>query len=85
MKTTGRSRATIGLVTIIGLYVAAYLLSTEIYRGQLGANRYRIRIFQNELHRQIFVPLSFLEGLVNLRDGEFSAQTKNHASLPPAE
>ena len=85
MKTTGSTRAAIGLVTVIALYGMAYLLSTEIFHGRIDATRYRIRLFQSDLHRRFFLPLSFLESLVSPRDQEFSTELRNHASLPPPE
>ena len=85
MKTKVGSRTATALVVVVGLYVAAYLFSTEIHHGRLGADRFRIRIFQTEMHRRMFVALSFLEGLLSPRDREFSTQVANHASLPPPE
>jgi hypothetical protein len=85
MKATGSTRAAIGLVTAIALYALAHLLSTEVFHGRIDAARYRIRLFQSDLHRRVFVPLSFLEGLASPRDTEFSAEVRNHASIPPPE
>ena len=42
---------------LAGLYVAAYLLSTEVWRGQMGETRYRIRLFRSTWHLRIFEPL----------------------------
>ena len=67
------------------IQVLTYLFSTEVFNARSNGNRYRIRLFESGTHRRAFLPLSLLEGLLAPGDPEFSVQTKNHASLPPAE
>lgn len=85
MKASRSKRAATGIVAVIGLYGIVYFLSTEVFLGRLNLTRYRIRLFQSEMHLRAFQPLCFLESLVSSRDYEFSTQVRNHASLPPSE
>jgi hypothetical protein len=68
---------------LLGLYLAAYLLSTEIFPSQLGGTRYRIRLFRSVWHQRIFAPLLATEQRLRPADPEFSGQVRSGASLPP--
>jgi hypothetical protein len=85
MKTKGSSRVATGIVMLGGIYIAAYLLSPDIFLGRIDTTRYRMRLFQSEMHRRVFQPLCFLENLGGRCGREFSAEVRNHASLPPPE
>ena len=72
-------------VPLLGLYVAAYLLSTEVFRGQFGGDRLRIRLFQSVWHERIFRPLLIVERRLRPDDPQFHGQVRFGASLPPIE
>jgi hypothetical protein len=85
VKSKGSIRLTWALLALLGLYNSSYVLSTEMHRGRVDTTRHRIRLFHSEAHRRFFVPLFSLERLAGPWDCEFSAQVRNHASLPPPE
>ena len=85
MKAAGTTRVNLALAAGIFLYLSAYLVSTDVFLGLLGATRYRIRLFQSATHREVFRPLAFLESHMSPSDREFSAEVASHASLPPPE
>jgi len=68
---------------VVGLYIAAYLLTTEVFYGRLGSTRYRIRLFQSAGHQCVFFPLLSAEQRLLPRTLEFSGQVRSGASLPP--
>ena len=70
---------------LAGLYVVAYLLSTEVWRGQMGETRYCIRLFRSTWHLRIFEPLVAAEQRLRPASPEFYGQVRNGASLPPME
>ncbi len=70
---------------LLAAYVVAYPLTTEVFRGELGGTRHRIRLFRSEWHQRIFKPLLGLERRLRPATPEFSSQVRNGASLPPAE
>jgi hypothetical protein len=70
---------------IFGVYLAAYLISTEVFHGHLGDTRYRIRLFQSVWHRRIFIPLLTIEQWVRPANPEFYGQVRSGASLPPCD
>lgn len=70
---------------LLGVYVAAYLLSTEVFSGRLASTRYRIRLFQSALHERLFSPLLTAEQQLRPQDPEFSGQVRSGASLPPPD
>ncbi len=69
----------------LGIYLWAYLVSTEVYHGRLGSTRCRIRLFYSEAHVRVFTPLLAVEQRLRLGDPQFSGQVHNGCSLPPAE
>ena len=70
-------------LALLGVYLAAYLLSTEVFPGQLGGTRYRIRLFRSVWHQHIFAPLLAAEQQLRPADPQFSGQVRSGASLPP--
>jgi hypothetical protein len=72
-------------LALLGVYFAAYLLTTDIYRGHLGDMRYRIRLFRSTLHQRIFSPVLLVEQRLRPADPQFSGQVHSGCSLPPAE
>lgn len=82
---TSQHRWAILPAILLAAYVVAYLLTTEVYRGQLGGTCLRIRLFHSEWHQRFFKPLLGLEERLRPATPEFSSQVRNGASLPPAE
>lgn len=70
-------------VPLLGLYVAVYLLSTEVFRGHFGGDRRRIRLFQSVWQERVFQPLLLVERRLRPGDPEFHGQVRSGASLPP--
>src|SRR5262245_31300665 len=68
---------------LLGIYLAVYLLSTEVFHGRLGSTRYRLRLFRSEWHQRMFVPLLATERQLRPPDPEFYGHVRNGASLPP--
>ena len=56
---------------LLSLYVAAYLLSTEVFHGRLGETRYCIRLFRTVWHYRAFQPLWAVEEQLRPLDPEF--------------
>src|SRR2546428_9401313 len=69
-------------LALLTIYLAAYLVSTEVFHGRLGGTRYRIRLFCSESHQRIFRPLLTVEQQLRPADPEFSGQVRSGASLP---
>ena len=82
---TATHRWITALAIMLSVYVGAYLLSTEIFRGQLGGTRYRIRLFQSVWHQRVFSPLLSAEQRLRPVTPEFSGQVRSGASLPSPE
>src|SRR5206468_4332146 len=59
-------------LALLTIYLAAYLVSTEVFHGRLGGTRYRIRLFCSESHQRIFRPLLMVEQQLRPADPEFS-------------
>ena len=76
---------TLWLPGLAGLCLAAYLLSTEVWRGQMGESRYRIRLFRSTWPLRAFEPLAAAEQRLRPATPEFYGQVRYGASLPPAE
>jgi hypothetical protein len=76
---------TLSLLAVPVLYVAAYVLSTEVFCGRLGDTRYRFRLFRSVWHQRIFTPLLSTESALRPADPEFYGHVRNGASLPPAD
>jgi hypothetical protein len=72
-------------LAIFGVYLAAYLTSTEVFPGRLGDTRYRIRLFGSVWHYRVFQPLIAVEGRLRPADPQFSGQVRGGASLPPPD
>jgi len=72
-------------LALLGIYLAAYLLSTEVFPGQFGGTRYRIRLFQCVWHQRVFSPLLAAEQQLRPAEPEFSGQVRSGASLPPLD
>jgi hypothetical protein len=72
-------------VGLLGVYFAAYLFTTDLHRGHLGDERYRIRLFRSELHQHIFSPLVLVEQRLRAANPRFSGQVHSGCSLPPAD
>ncbi len=53
------------ILALFAVYLAAYLLSTEIIHGRLGCTRYRIRLFHSVWHQNVFEPLFVFEQRVH--------------------
>ena len=72
-------------MTGVLLYVSGYFLSTTVYYGKFGVDRYDIRLFNNSFHKAAFEPLLILEKSLHDSDPAFSGQVRSGASLPPAD
>jgi hypothetical protein len=72
-------------LVLLGVYVATYFLSTEVFHGAFGSTRYRIRLFQSVWHQRVFSPLLAAEEKLRPANPEFSGQVHNGASLPPPD
>ena len=68
-----------------GMYLAAYLLSTDVFAGRMGDTRYRIRLFGSTAHYRVFKPLLAIEARLRPANPQFSGQVHSGASLPPPE
>jgi hypothetical protein len=75
----------LSLVALLGIYVAAYVFTTEVFHGRLGDTHYRIRLFQSVWHKRIFSPLLIVEQRLRPAEPEFSGQVHSGASLPPPD
>ena len=82
---TSQHRWAILPAILLAVYVVAYLLTTEVFRGELGGTRHRIRLFHSEWHQRFFKPLLGLEQRLRPATTEFSCQLLYGASLPPPE
>src|SRR6266496_2117428 len=58
-------------LALLSLYVAAYLLSTEVFHGRLRETRYCIRLFRTAWHHRAFQPLWAVEERLRPLDPEF--------------
>jgi hypothetical protein len=72
-------------LALLGVYLAAYLLSTEVFHGRLGGTHYRIRLFRSVWHQRIFIPLLATEQRLRPADPEFYGHVRSGASLPPPD
>jgi hypothetical protein len=70
---------------VLGIYLVAYMSSTEAFNGRMGSSAYRIRLFRSVCHQQVFAPLLAIEEQIYEDDYEFSSQIRDGASLPPYE
>ena len=68
---------------LLGVYIAGYVLSTEVFPGRFGSTRYSIRLFRSVSHERLFSPLLIAEQHLRPQDPEFSGQVHSGASLPP--
>ena len=75
----------LSLIVLLGIYVGAYFLTTEVFHGRLGDTHYRIRLFQSAWHKRIFSPLLTVEQRLRPAEPEFSGQVHSGASLPPGD
>ena len=80
-----RSGWVLSPLALLAVYLAAYLLSTEVFCGRLGGTRYRLRFFRSMWHERIFMPLLTMERLMRPADPEFYGHVRNGASLPPPD
>jgi hypothetical protein len=79
-----RRTAAISGCILLGLvvgYVTLYCGTTDYDLFQLQGDLIKIRLFQHEWQQTCFKPLLAVERL--LRDGDFSGQVANGASVPP--
>jgi hypothetical protein len=70
---------------LVCMYFTAYVATTEVYHGQLGSTRYRIRLFRFPVHMRLFSPMLAVERRVRPANPEFSGQVHSGADLPPGE
>ncbi len=71
-------------VALLGVDVAVYLLSTEVFHGHFAGDRLRIRLFQSVWHARVFRPLLIVEQRLRPSDPGFYGQVRSGASLPPS-
>jgi hypothetical protein len=69
-------------LTIVGGYLGAYFLSTEVRQGTIDGETVKIRLFRSNSHLSAFRPLLGLETLLT---HDVSGQVRGGASLPPAD
>ena len=67
------------------MYFTAYVATTEVYHGQLGGTRYRIRLFRSPAQMRLFIPLLAAEQRLRPANPEFSGQVHTGLDLPPGE
>lgn len=72
-------------LALLAVYLAVYLLSTEVFHGRLGGTRYQLRLFQSVWHQRFFTPLLTTEQWIRPADPEFYGHVRNGASLPPPD
>ncbi len=69
-------------LTIITAYVAAYLLTTDLFAGSHDGSQIDIRLFRSRPHQTVFVPLLVVETWLRGAGTEFHGQIADGASLP---
>src|SRR5436309_484399 len=63
-------------LALLGVYFAAYLLSSEVFHGRLGSTPYRIRLFHSVWHQRLFGLLLRGEQQLRPAEPEFSGQVR---------